>query len=407
MCIYLHKERGSEVWSPVVTGRILTLTTCDWIKGHMLGGLKRAFCSNTCTSFRFTARLAESSLSSPLLWDGNTLPELETSSGEWILTKTLLQLTSTVLCPNLIFASSAINLFFLWTFLKSVSLCPVSRVQWTCPCAGSSSSCEAACSAPLFTLAQTSKMFTCCICSKSTFWSFTITSLESCLGNLLCSTAHITNPHFERMGTTRLPLPLFPLLVLFRSNRSVVFPRGSRAPTESAKCQSNHFFFYRFAWTRGFVWRERKPACVFTDSWLSAQSVPSSICSVLGVLVGKRSSPTMWSWTGYPGRLAWLHRATSVWCQLQFRRSCWGRLTLILSVTMFSNYHSLHTSMIAWLAVLFPWQLLWFWLCQSFHSLLRVASIAAAQAARVLFPPHVSDGCLRYSLSLFTVGKTF
>lgn len=100
-------------------------------------------------------------------------------------------------------------------------------------------------------------------------------------------------------------------------------------------------------------------------------------------------------------------RTTPVLCQLQFSR-CWrGRLTLILSVTMFSNYHSLHTNMIAWLAALFPWQLLWFWLCQSFRSLCSVwHQIAAARAARFFISPHVSDGCLRYILSFYS-RKTF
>lgn len=97
---------------------------------------------------------------------------------------------------------------------------------------------------------------------------------------------------------------------------------------------------------------------------------------------------------------------TSVLCQLQFSRCWWGPLTLILSVTMFSNYHSLHTNMIAWLAVLFPWQLLWFWLCQSFHSLLHVASNSSSSSRSLFISPHVSDGCLRYILSFYS-RKTF
>lgn len=48
-----------------------------------------------------------------------------------------------------------------------------------------------------------------------------------------------------------------------------------------------------------------------------------------------------------PSVLRDLTHATSVLCQLQFSRSLRGRLALILSVTMFSNYHSLHTSVIA------------------------------------------------------------
>lgn len=99
-----------------------------------------------------------------------------------------------------------------------------------------------------------------------------------------------------------------------------------------------------------------------------------------------------------------------VLCQLQFSR-CWrGRLTLILSVTMFSNYHSLHTNMIAWLAVLFPWQLLWFWLCQSLRSLLRVASNSGSPS-RSLFLFFYFPSCVGwlfevYSL-FFTVEKLF
>lgn len=99
-----------------------------------------------------------------------------------------------------------------------------------------------------------------------------------------------------------------------------------------------------------------------------------------------------------------------VLCQLQFSR-CWrGHLTLILSVTMFSNYHSLHTNMIAWLAVLFPWQLLWFWLCQSLRSLLRVASNSGSPS-RSLFLFFYFPSCVGwlfevYSL-FFTVEKLF
>lgn len=102
-------------------------------------------------------------------------------------------------------------------------------------------------------------------------------------------------------------------------------------------------------------------------------------------------------------------RTASALFQLEFCR-CWrGRLTLILSVTMFSNYHSRHTNTIAWLAVLFPWQLLWFWLCQSFCSLYSTwHQIAVAWAARFFFISLcVSGGCLRYVPSLWTAEKLF
>lgn len=77
---------------------------------------------------------------------------------------------------------------------------------------------------------------------------------------------------------------------------------------------------------------------------------------------------------------------TSVLCQLQFSRCWWGPLTLILSVTMFSNYHS-HTP--TWLP---DWQCYFhgnyydsdyvnhFTLCSMWHQ------IAVARAARFLFP---------------------
>lgn len=98
---------------------------------------------------------------------------------------------------------------------------------------------------------------------------------------------------------------------------------------------------------------------------------------------------------------------TSVLCQSQFSRCWWGRLTLILSVTMFSNYHSLRTNMIAWLAALFPWQLLWFWLCQSFHPLLHVASNSSSTSRSLFLLPLMCVMAVWGIFSLFTVEKLF
>lgn len=79
----------------------------------------------------------------------------------------------------------------------------------------------------------------------------------------------------------------------------------------------------------------------------------------------------------------------------------WGQLTQILSVTMFSNYHSLHTDMIAWLAVLFPWQLLWFWLCQSLYP----SAPRGIKKAQVGATQRSVWGFFLLYFSLFTVEK--
>lgn len=110
------------------------------------------------------------------------------------------------------------------------------------------------------------------------------------------------------------------------------------------------------------------PECTRVYASHSAElCTQSNLLHRFSVQTHKQYFPSIWLQRGLFLHLAWLNSThPSVMCQLQFSRCWWGRLTLILSVTMFSNYHGLHTNMIAWLAVLFLWQLLWFWLCQSF-----------------------------------------
>lgn len=127
-----------------------------------------------------------------------------------------------------------------------------------------------------------------------------------------------------------------------------------RSRSASHLCQTDSLDFKERVWCRKWDRKSNQLHASFPPS--TSTSHPCD-CKEAGQSSLRDSTPT-----------------TSVLCPLQFGRCCWGQLTLILSVTMFSNYHSRHANMIAWLGVLFPWQLFWFWLCQSFHSLLHVAS---------------------------------